>query len=1000
MRSLAVVQWSRLGDVLQTRPLLRALKRSDPAAHVVLFADARYGDIVRLFPERPDYVPVNLTKWTGAARHASSHMDFLRGAADLFRVNGDHDFAEIYVLTRSNAAAVFAEMLRPQAIHGYRSEAGRLVAPDQMDWIEKQMAAGQPACVHLSDLWTTLSQGEKTPEWLEPLLQNDAEGRTIRSQKKRFAILCDAGEKYRRIPGEGLRKLAVLVVEGTDAEIMLLGQNGSSSENDPFPSEYADNVRITDFRGRTNLSDFCAHLAQSDLVVGPDTGGLHLAAALGVPVIGLYFGGADAFHTGPYAEKALVIQNPSWTDNELDNIAQLISSALLGCNSDDSTDGASVLTSALDEYGLAYKKRKKTQQVADIAAARHEFFERFAAQTATTAFPAMASPLLSNVAVIIPENGAASYTEELLPDLTKELGEEGEIILVCSGLSAIRPQANLPDGVRCTREPKALTFAEACNRGARETNRQWLLFLNNDTRLPSGTIKTLLAHADEKTLLSPVIRYPDGLIQNAGVAFGDDGVVEIAHGTKECNRTVPPDALSAVALLMSRCAFDEVQGFDETFRNGYEDLDLSLRAREQGYHICVAANADVVHYRGATPGRYDHDEANCSLFVQRWYSQLRRPLSVSPTQVQRNPGVPLVIVSDEPADAAGSRLRWIWPLEKMGLREGRDFAWAHTKSKETCAQNGIETLSGARTVVIFRPLQSRATQYAVVNAVADNHARLLVDSDDLFLGRVSGNSERAEVWRMFEKNYSELLAAADVITVSTRELQEHLRSHGHEASVIETLPSYQQLSESDSKKQNDGRFNMAFFGTPSHHIDLGSILPALEAVLEKYPNVWFHWWGCRPGELAYHPRVRQGGPSVTDYSLHLQRLHEFGLDLAVVPLLDSPFARAKSPVKFFEYASSGIPAVYSNVPPYQDVVADGRTGILASDDTSSWTNAVERLVGDQQLRECIRNEARSEVIGIMCDKKRTEQFGKTIERLLEQTVKGTATTSFSDACAL
>jgi GT2 family glycosyltransferase/ADP-heptose:LPS heptosyltransferase len=984
MRSFAVVQWSRLGDLLQTRPLLRALRRSDPAARIVLYADERYADVVRWLPEQPDFVPVNLASLTGAARHASSHVDFLRNAANLFHACAIPEFNDVYVLTRSNAAAIFAEMLKPNAIYGYRSEAGCLAEPEQIAWVEQRMTAGLPACVHLADLWTTLAHSEPLCEWLQPLSRDGIAERKEHAQPVRLSILCDAGEAYRSFPQEWFETLVARISETDDIQIALLGQNASTFEN-PFPSLHPQRNRIVDYRGRTNLSEFCEQLVQSDLVVGPDTGGLHLAAALGISVIGLYFGGADALHTGPYAEQAYVIQNPSWAPIEIADIAALIVSVIGRSIPVHAADGANVLTPVWDKYGLVYQPRFASPLAADVTEARREFFERFAIASTAAQELTADNCRLSDVAVIIPENGAEYYTDELLPDLTNELGADAEIVLVAGDSSAARSSMSLPHHVHCIREPKTLTFAEACNRGARETNRKWLLFLNNDTRVPPGTIRTLLRHADKQSLRSPLIRYPDGLLQNEGVALRNDCVVEIAHGTMNAGQTVEPDALSAVALLMSRHAFNELQGFDEAYCNGYEDLDLCLRARERGYRLSVEPNAAVVHYRGGTPGRYDQDEANRRRFVQRWRSQLRNVNEVSTARSQFNHETPLTIVSDEPAETAGSCLRWIWPLERIGFIKGRDYEWMHVQPTRTRLPDIKHQLKKAQAVVVFRPLQSEETQQTMLATVAETHAKLLVDADDLFLGRFAGNSVRADAWRMMEANYSDLLKAADEITVSTEELKAQLQSRGYEAVVVETIPSHHQMPETAANARDSGRFCIGFFGTPSHLIDLGSILPALEAIVEKYSHVWFYWWGCRPGEFAYHPRVRQGGPSVIDYSAHLRRLHEFRLDAAVVPLLDSPFTRAKSPVKFFEYALASVPAVFSNVLPYRDIIKDGQTGILAADSTWSWMQSLENLILDKQLHSSIQNEAHKQVSAIFADTTREERFRTLVAELLQRT---------------
>ena len=59
-------------------------------------------------------------------------------------------------------------------------------------------------------------------------------------------------------------------------------------------------------RLETSLSELMALLASARCVLGGDTGPLHLAAALGVPVVGLY-GATDPAQTRPFTRKAIVI---------------------------------------------------------------------------------------------------------------------------------------------------------------------------------------------------------------------------------------------------------------------------------------------------------------------------------------------------------------------------------------------------------------------------------------------------------------------------------------------------------------------------------------------------------------------------------------------------------------------------------------------------------------------------------------------------------------------
>ncbi|HLP25250.1 MAG TPA: glycosyltransferase family 9 protein, partial [Acidobacteriota bacterium] len=68
--------------------------------------------------------------------------------------------------------------------------------------------------------------------------------------------------------------------------------------------------RVENLAGKTGLVEFAERLQACALLVANDTGGMHLANALGVPVIGL-FGPTNPVRTGPvFAASKILLQPP------------------------------------------------------------------------------------------------------------------------------------------------------------------------------------------------------------------------------------------------------------------------------------------------------------------------------------------------------------------------------------------------------------------------------------------------------------------------------------------------------------------------------------------------------------------------------------------------------------------------------------------------------------------------------------------------------------------
>jgi len=164
-------------------------------------------------------------------------------------------------------------------------------------------------------------------------------------------------------------------------------------------------------------------------------------------------------------------------------------------------------------------------------------------------------------------------------------------------------------------------FAVTCNRGAKEaTDADVLVFLNDDTIPQTGWLDALVAPLSnpEVGICGARLTYPDGSLQHTGVLFRRTPLLEAYNRTTEAD-SGPVPAVTGACLAIRREDFDTLGGFDEAFRNGYEDVDLCLRAwtglRLRSWYC---ADSNVVHLESQSPGRFDHVAHNVDLLQRRW----------------------------------------------------------------------------------------------------------------------------------------------------------------------------------------------------------------------------------------------------------------------------------------------------------------------------------------------------------------------------------------------
>lgn len=75
------------------------------------------------------------------------------------------------------------------------------------------------------------------------------------------------------------------------------------------------------------------------------------------------------------------------------------------------------------------------------------------------------------------------------------------------------------------------------------------------------------------------------------------------------------------------------------------------------------------------------------------------------------------------------------------------------------------------------------------------------------------------------------------------------------------------------------------------------------------------------------------------------------------PLVDTPFTRCKSDIKFLDYCAIGAAGIYSNVAAYSSSVRHLETGWLEGNRTEAWVEALEELIASYEIRNRISVDA-------------------------------------------
>jgi len=277
----------------------------------------------------------------------------------------------------------------------------------------------------------------------------------------------------------------------------------------------------------------------------------------------------------------------------------------------------------------------------------------------------------------------------------------------------------------------------------------------------------------------------------------------------------------------------------------------------------------------------------------------------------------------------------------------------------------LESISEAPLVLFQRDFSRSFSDYLQVLEHAHFMGKpVVLDLDDHLLALPKDHPDRISGY--YADGLAALLHAlinVDAITVTTHTLREALLPYNPN---IYVLPNYidNELWHFREPRLSANHFpvRILFVGTPTHKPDLGLMADPLAQISQKYgENVSFCFYGAEPPHsLSNRPNVSYIPLRTYDFHRFIADFQQLEADIAIAPLENNLFNCCKSSIKYFEYTALGLPGVFSALPPYAEVVHDGKDGFLAAN-PEEWERKLELLIESPELRLQFAQEAQQRV---------------------------------------
>ncbi len=293
MRRHLIIQLARFGDLIQTGRLVRSLQAEpeDAGSQVHLCLDRSLAALAR--PVYPDVIVHEVQAHAGGDAAG-------RGVADrrIFQELASLDFDAVYNLNFSGLSFALAGLFDPECVRGYRLDRGQ---PLRDTWLALAMRWSRRRAtspLNLVDLWAALAPNPVIPGEVNPVAQRRGGG---------LGVVLAGRHARRSLPMETLAACVAAVFQAeardrAEPKVFLLGGPGERPQARALRQVAPRGLvsRLEDLTGRTDWAGLVEVVSGLDVLLTPDTGTMHLAAALGVPVQAFFLASAWAFETGPY----------------------------------------------------------------------------------------------------------------------------------------------------------------------------------------------------------------------------------------------------------------------------------------------------------------------------------------------------------------------------------------------------------------------------------------------------------------------------------------------------------------------------------------------------------------------------------------------------------------------------------------------------------------------------------------------------------------------------
>ncbi len=319
VKRILVMSLTRMGDLVQATPLISGLRAEHPEAKITLMVSSDFAAFVPNIADIDDSIVMDVRQFT----HKENWKDFswvviYRYLETFLAGLKSQKFDMVVNLSHSKLSALMIRYLGIQKVCGFTcNETGdRVTHHPWMQYFGIELFNRTYNAFNLVEIFTR--SGDVRPEEQRIRIQVSPESASsaaeildredVRDDELLIGIQAGSSLEGRRWPASSFAELADRLINHLNARILLFGVASESPLADEITALAKRKDRISDLTGKTSIPQLIGLVDQCKYLVTNDTGTMHIAAALGTPIVGLFFAHAHPYETGPCSPGHLLFQ--------------------------------------------------------------------------------------------------------------------------------------------------------------------------------------------------------------------------------------------------------------------------------------------------------------------------------------------------------------------------------------------------------------------------------------------------------------------------------------------------------------------------------------------------------------------------------------------------------------------------------------------------------------------------------------------------------------------